>query len=71
MKVYDEGNCLFGTLTLDDLGMTKSQDQKCQISLFAFIMTFNHLNIQVLYIKLKLMAKGSAFFGTLPKMTLA
>ena len=34
MKAFDEGNCLFGTLTLDDLGVTQGQGQKCQISLF-------------------------------------
>ena len=31
MKAYDEGKCLFGTLTLDDFGMTQGQGQKCQI----------------------------------------
>ena len=34
MKACDEGKCIFSTLTLDDLGLTQSLDQKCQISLF-------------------------------------
>ena len=34
MKTYDERNCLFGTLALDDLGVIQSQRQKCQILLF-------------------------------------
>ena len=34
MKAYDERNRLFGTLTLDDLGVTQGQGQKCQISLY-------------------------------------
>ena len=31
MKSYDEGNCLNGVLTFDDLVMTQGQGQKCQI----------------------------------------
>ena len=34
MKAFVEKNCLFGTLTLNDLGITLGQDQKYQISLF-------------------------------------
>ena len=29
MKAYGEKKCLFSTLTLDDLGMTQGQGQKC------------------------------------------
>ena len=29
MKTYDEEKCLFGILTLHDLGMTQGQGQKC------------------------------------------
>ena len=29
MKVYDEEKCLFGTLTLDDFGVTQGQGRKC------------------------------------------
>ena len=28
MKAYDKRNCLFGILTLDDLGMTQGQGLK-------------------------------------------
>ena len=35
MKVYDEGNCLFGTLTLNDLGVTQSQVQKGKFHFFS------------------------------------
>ena len=34
MKACDEEKCIIGTLTLDDLGVTLGQGQKCQISLF-------------------------------------
>ena len=34
MKAYDEKKCLFATLTLDDLGVTQGQGQKCYTSLF-------------------------------------
>ena len=34
MKACDEGKCISGTLTLDNLGVTQGQGQKCQISLF-------------------------------------
>ena len=34
MKACDEGKYIFGTLTLNDLGVTQSQGQKCQISIF-------------------------------------
>ena len=34
MKACDEGKCIFGILTLDDLGVTQGQGQKCQISPF-------------------------------------
>ena len=37
MKAYDEGKCLFAILTLDDLGVTQGQGQKCTI---CFIFTF-------------------------------
>ena len=30
MKTYGEGKCFFAILTLDDLGMTQSQGQKCK-----------------------------------------
>ena len=30
MKACNE-KCIFGTLTLDDLGLTQGQGQKCQI----------------------------------------
>ena len=33
MKAYDERNCFFGVLTLDDLSVTQGQGQECQISL--------------------------------------
>ena len=31
MKAYDEGKCLFAILTIDDLGVTQGQGQKCKI----------------------------------------
>ena len=34
MEACDEGKCIFGTLTLDDLDVTQGQGQKCKISLF-------------------------------------
>ena len=38
MKAYDKEKCLFGILTLDDLGLTQGQCQKCKIfSVLAFI----------------------------------
>ena len=33
MKAYDKRKCLFGVLTLVDIGMTQSQGRKCQIAL--------------------------------------
>ena len=37
MKAYDEGKRFFGTLTLDDFGMTQGQGQKCLFSLFKLL----------------------------------
>ena len=34
MKAFNEGNCLFSILTLDNLGVSQGQGQKGQISLF-------------------------------------
>ena len=34
MKACDKRNCIFDTLTFDDLGVTQGQGQTCQISLF-------------------------------------
>ena len=31
MKAYDKGKCFFAILTLDDLGVTQGQSQKCKI----------------------------------------
>ena len=40
MKAYDEGECLFAILTLDDLSVTQSQGQKCKnFSTYDFIIT--------------------------------
>ena len=49
MKAYNKGKCLFGTLTLDDLGVTQGEGQNCNIfTVQAFIYIhcsslYNHL----------------------------
>ena len=40
MKAYDEMMCLFAIFTLDDLGVTQGQGQKCKIVyVLVFIIT--------------------------------
>ena len=50
MKTYDEGNCLFGTLTLDDLEVTQGQGQKLFNRLLQLYMTSYDQLVQGLHI---------------------
>ena len=43
MNAYGDRKCLFGTLTLDDLGVTQRQGQKCQISLLRLLQSLRNI----------------------------